>query len=300
MLKAAVVAVMAISLGSCSTHEKAATYRDKQYGWTISYPASMTHRVIEDNKSLVSWHGVLVANSARARPTEGVYFRRFPPDGAAFALVSMGGGPAPDLSPPEARFPLSRDDFKPIRGAPPPTPLFHGMIANGEPWQAVVWFGPKASSSDKDTIWKIVESIKFPPQRRGTTSGEFYVLGEASNYPVGSATKFRGKESADYSSDVPAFYLVHAPKGMYAVGWPANFESTCHMGFDRQPMTFFCSTHRGQWNRMGDAIQPPVADQLPGDALWLGQAKIGRDGQVLVGNWFQGGHYAKYQHRYWP
>jgi hypothetical protein len=300
VLKACALAVLALSLGSCGKHEKTATYRDARYGWTITYPASMTRHVVDDSQPLVSWHGVLVANSSRVRAEDGVYFRRFPPDGAAFTLTSMAGGPAPDLSPPEARFPLSRDDFEPVRGAPPPVPLFHGMIANGEPWQVIVWFGPKASSSDKERIWKIVESIDFPPQRPGTTSGHFYVLGDASRYPPGSVVKFPGKQSADDSSYVPAFYLVHAPKGMYAVGWTPTFERTCNMGVDRKRMTFFCSAGRGRWNRVGDALQSPGSDELPDDVLWLGQAKVGRDGQVLVGNWTEPGNYGAEERRFWP
>jgi hypothetical protein len=51
---------------------------------------------------------------------------------------------------------------------------------------------------------------------------------------------------------------------------------------------------------MGEPIVSPVAGLMPDDTLWLGQAKIGRDGQVLVGNWVQGGHYDRYERRFWP
>jgi hypothetical protein len=300
MLKAALLATLALSLGSCGAPEKTASYRDSQYGWKISYPASMTPHPLASYAALTSTEGVLIANSKDVRVKQGAFFSRFPPDGAAFALLSFEAGPMPDLSPPEARFPLSRESFEPLDDAPQKT-LLHAMIANGKRWEAMVWFGPKASSSDKEKIWRIVESIRFPPQRPGTTSGEFYVLDDASHYALGSVTKFPGRESPDkYASYVPAFYLVHAPKGIYAIGWPPKFERKCHMGVDRRRMRFFCATRRGWWNRMGDALDSPVAGQLPDDALWLGQAKIGRDGQVLVGNWFQGGHYARYQSRFWP
>jgi hypothetical protein len=114
------------------------------------------------------------------------------------------------------------------------------------------------------------------------------VLGEASHYPPGTVTKFPGRQASDkYSSYAPAFYLVHAPGGMYAVGWPPAFERKCHMGFDRRRSRFFCSTRRGWWDRMGRPLQSPAAGMLPNDDLTLLQAKIGRDGQVLVGNWLQ-------------
>ena len=72
------------------------------------------------------------------------------------------------------------------------------------------------------------------------------------------------------------------------------------MGFDRKRFAFFCATRRGWWDRMGEPIVSPVAGLMPDDALWLGQAKIGRDGQVLVGNWVHGGHYDRYERRFWP
>ena len=261
----------------------------------------MERHVVSDYQGLVSWQGVLIANSDQVRTKEGVYFRRFPPDGAAFALGMGGGGPAPDLSPPEDRFPLSRKSFERVAGAPQPTPLFHGLFANGEPWQVIVWFGPKASSSDKEKIWRIVESIRFPPQRPGTMSGEFYVLGNASDYPVGSIKKFPGKEFPERYSYVPAFYFVHAPGGMYAVGWPPKFERKCHMGYDRERRRFFCSTRRGWWGRMGEPLVSPVAGLLPDDALMLSQVKIGRDGHVLVGNWTSlgGPQFKQYEKRFW-
>lgn len=294
--------MIALSLGSCGRHEKTATYRDAQYGWTVSYPASMKRHVVDDYRALLSWHGVLIANSGQVRIKDGVYFRRFPPDGAAFALVIGGGGPAPDLSPPEARFPLSRNAFEPVAGGPQPTPLIHGLIANGEPWSVVVWFGPKASSSDKEKIWRSVESIRFPRQRPGTMSGEFYVLGKASEYPVGSVRKFPGKELPEQYSYVPAFYLVHAPGGMYAIGWPPKFERKCHMGYDRERRRFFCSTRRGWWGPMGEPLVSPVAGLLPDDALMLGQVKIGRNGHVLVGNWSSlgGPQFKQYERQFWP
>jgi hypothetical protein len=206
----------------------------------------------------------------------------------------------PDLSPPEARFPLSRSSFSPVTGAPPPRPLMHGIIANGESWLVAVWFGPDASRGDKEAIWRIVKSIRFPKQRTGTMSGDFYVLKNASHYPVGSVVRFPGKNLPERSSYVPPFFLVHAPGGMYTVSWQPGFEPKCHMAFDRSRYEFYCPTHTGRWNRMGDVMEGPESDLQYNDSLDLGQAKIGRDGQVLVGNWVCGGSYGSYERQFWP
>jgi hypothetical protein len=304
MLKA--VAAAGIVLGtlvSCSHHTKTTEYRDPEAGWTISYPSSMSRSVINELQFHGILHGVLVTNSERVRRSEDLFFRRFPPDAVAFSLVYWPGAGPPNLSPPEQRFPISRTSFTSERGAPPPAPLLHRMIANGSPWTVAVWFGPKASEADKDEIWRTVESIHFPPQRPGTMSGEFYVLGPASRYPVGAVVKFPGKQPRDRSSPyIPAFYLVHAPGGMYAVGWPPEFERKCHMGFDRKRSAFFCATRRGWWGRMGQPLQSPVAALIPDDSLMLGRAKIGRDGQVLVGYWIGlgGPQFKQYERRFWP
>jgi hypothetical protein len=294
----AVVGIALTGLVSCGHHTKLARYQDPRDGWTISYPASMHRSAVDQYQAMVSWRGVVVANSDRIRAGEPGYFRRFPPDGVAFGLIQREGGPAPELSPPEARFPLSRSDFAPERGAPPPTSLFHGMIANGAPWQVIVWFGPKASRADKEKTWRIVESIRFPPQRTGTMSGAFYVLEDASHYALGSVTRFPGRTFPGYLY-VPPFFLLHAPGGFYAVAWKPEFEPKCKMQLDRAQLEFYCGVTHGRWDRMG---RPIVKVTRPyrryNNFLDQGQAKVGRDGQVLVGNWSNPG-FAN-EKRLWP
>ena len=66
-----------------------------------------------------------------------------------------------------------------------------------------MWLGPKASPSEKEKAWRIVKSIRFPPQRRGTMSGDFYVLKYASHYPPGAVVKFPGTNDASGPRDEP-------------------------------------------------------------------------------------------------
>jgi hypothetical protein len=293
------VAVLAIALGaflSCGEETKMAKYRDGRAGWTISYPASMHRSPIEVYEH-ASELGTVISSFGGIPTDSWLTFRRFPKDGVAFAVLQMGGGPMPDLSPPEQRFPLSRSDFAVVEFAPPQGPLVHRMMANGEQWYVVAWFGPEASGSDKDKIWRIVDSLRFPPLRSGTISGSFYVLEDASHYPVGTVRRFAGKPSAY----MPPFFLVHAPGGMYTVSWEQKFEPKCHMAFDRPRFEFYCATHRGRWDRMGRAIDGPASDLQFNDDLSLGKTKIGRDGQVLAGNyWTSPGSYRRYERQFWP
>jgi len=297
ILKAAVAGAVAfLGLVSCG-HAKMAEYGDAHDGWTLAYPASM-HRTVIADYGRIAWRGVVIANSADVKPKQGEpTFRRFPPDGAALGILQRECGPAPDLGPPEARFPLTRSKFRYESVGPPPRPRVYGMIANGAPWAVYTWFGAKASRRDQERIWRIVESLRFPPQRPGTMSGRFYVLEDASHYPVGTVRRFAGKPSA-YR---PPFFLVHAPGGIYTVSWEPKFEPECHMAFDRPRFEFYCTTHRGRWDRMGRVVEGPASDLQYNDHLSFGETKSGRDGQVLVGNYsIITGSYRQYERQFWP
>jgi hypothetical protein len=269
-----------------------ARFRDARAGWTIAYPASMQRAVIDKDNGFTSARGVVIANSAKTR--KAAFFRRFPPDGASFAMLHLEGPVMPDLTSPEARFPLRRSEFEREGSAPFPSPFEHSMIANGDTWVVYARFGEKASHRDQERIWRIVESLRFPPQRTGTMSGSFYVLQKASHYPVGTVVKIR-------DTDWP-FFLVHAPGGFYAVGWDRYFEAHCLMGFDRKRHAFFCATRRGWWDRFGEPMVSPVAALVPDDVLNLGEVKVGRDGQLLCCNWGEPakGSYERYKRRFWP
>jgi hypothetical protein len=163
MMRALALATLAAGLVSCGNHTKTARYREPFDGWTVSYPASMTPRAIGYAKGLLTARGVVIASSPRVRPTQEVYFRRFPPDAAAFGLVRFFGGPGRDTGA-ETTLPLDRAGFRPVRGAPPPVPLVQSISTNGSTWHVFVWFGAKASDEDKEKVWRIVRSIRFPHQ----------------------------------------------------------------------------------------------------------------------------------------
>jgi hypothetical protein len=138
-----------------------ATYREPQDRWTVTYPTSMSPHAIGYAKGLLRARGAVIASSPDVRPTEDVYFRRFPPDAAAFGLVRYFGGPGEETRGRETTLPLRRARFTPVRGGPPPRALEQAIDAKGVRWHVYVWFGPKASDKDKDAVWRIVESIRI-------------------------------------------------------------------------------------------------------------------------------------------
>jgi hypothetical protein len=299
--KALAIAVIAvIAMLPASRDAEQSRYRDAQFGWTISYPPSMKRKVV-DVQGLLSVNGVVISNFDGVGARKSFEFRTFPPDGVGFGFFHAQGGPAPDTTPPEARFPLSPAQFTVSRATekPVPNPLTLGVIANGTPFIAAVWFGPRSSRASQEAIWYVVRSLRFPPQETGTMSGSHYVLEDASRYPVNSVMRFEGKQMPETSSYVPPFYLIHAPGGFYAIAWKPEFEPKCRMKLDRPRLEFYCAATRGRWDRMG---RPIVKLKRPYRRYnnWLdqGQAKIGRDGQVLVGNWRNPGHAD--EHRFWP
>jgi hypothetical protein len=162
-MKVLALAAIAVGLVSCGHHTKMAQYREPRDGWTVSYPDSMTPRAIGYAKGVLLARGAVISTSPEVNPTQGAYFRRFPPEAAAFGLVRFFGGPAQDTDA-ETKLPLDRGGFRPIRGAPPPVPLVQSISANGSTWHVFVWFGPKASDDDKEKVWRIVRSIRFPHQ----------------------------------------------------------------------------------------------------------------------------------------
>ena len=124
---------------------------------------TMRPQAIGYAKGMLRARGAVIASSPEVRATQEVYFKRFPPDAAAFGLVRFFGGPASETGA-ETKLPLQRAGFLPVSEAPPPVPLERSMIANGSTWHVFAWFGPKASQHDKEQVWRIVRSIRFPRQ----------------------------------------------------------------------------------------------------------------------------------------
>ena len=192
----------------------------------------------------------------------------FPDDGVALRIIpggGGGGGPIFDIGPPETRFPLRVADLSPsLDLTQPVTPLVRGIEADGFSYGVELWVRPRAERAAVDRLDAVLGSLRFPPLEQGTVVGGYTVLGLASEYPLGSATRMvvGGRP----------LYLVHAPAGWYALGWWPYVASTgtCRMNVRRAPLRFVCPRYRAAWDRIGRPLKGSD------DALGLIPAKVAR------------------------
>jgi hypothetical protein len=160
-----------------------------------------------------------------------------------------------------------------------PRALGHAVTANGRNYFAYAWIGPKAPPRARAALAQIASSLSFPRLRTGTLTGNgngFQVLQPLKHYPVGSFTRVRASGQS--------FYLVHAPGGLYAVGWrwlslSGGYRSACNLELDRSRKEFFCTNLKARWDRVGRPLVLP-AGALRG--LDIADAKPSWDGHVLL------------------
>ena len=205
----------------------------------------------------------------------------FPADGVAFRMSVISGGPAPDVSVPETRFPLRLADFQPsdMYASGSPRPVQEQVVADGRNYLALAWIGPQASRSARRELQQIVASLAFPRLNPGSQVGNgFTVLPRASHYPVGSFTRVTAQHQP--------FYLVHAPGGFYALGWKwqsvgNGYKSDCQLRLDRRRREFFCTNLHARWDRIGRVITRPTTASF-NDPLNATVAKPSWDGHILL------------------
>jgi len=313
--RAALLALAALVLGGCEGSRQAALpsqlYRDPD-GWAVSYPRGFHVERSEGNQR-VFIKEVTIGNF---RPRRGVRTDagirvldpvagngRFPRDGVAFRIERWEGGnlTLPDPTP-EARFPLRVSQFQPQigdPGKPRGSPRVRALEfeANGLRFIASVWIGRDVAAAGRHGLEALVESLRFRPLRPGSVVGQgFAVLERASHYPKGSFTRGR--------TDDLLFYLVHAPGGFYAVGWPSAAppggpEPTCDVRFVPRRLEFRCSGEsRTRWDRLGRLVAP--ASNKQSGSLRLMVAKLGHDGHMLVGVHGWTSTSDEHARRFWP
>lgn len=278
---------------------------DPGLGWSIRVPAGMaaqhflsTGRVTADGVRVTSFPPDLHAPSTGTPPMG--WLRQFPADGVAVQIWSDQGGPvaaAPPLR--DSTFPLSPSSFQrvsPYIGGSEPHPWYRGLSGDGFSLTAAVWIGPQASRADRQAVWTVVRSLRFPRLREGTFwHGTYYVLGPASRYPTGSVAAVPRSSlpgSRAVSAKVPdGFYLIHAPRAFYAISRlaqkPTPPYTTCPLAFNKKAFQFYCPGTSLRWNRIG---QPIGANARTGPDWHLGllPATLAQDGHILFSP-FSGG-----------
>jgi hypothetical protein len=210
------------------------------------------------------------------RPKQGA----FPPDGVAFRVYRLGGGPFVEPTLPETRFPLRLSEFEPDRfqyAKRHPRPVVKGISAAGTGYTVYAWIGPKAPAQRRRALEDVVVSLAFPHLQTGTVAGFFSVLRPSRAYKPGSFTYVRAQKRT--------FYLVHAPGGYYGVGLDSNTlprsgGSRCAIRFDGARKEFFCMNSRFRWDRIGRPVAYPAYSEP--DPLNIADAGMSWDGHVLL------------------
>jgi hypothetical protein len=296
------------AFGSTGSRQRAGfharRYADPRFGWTIRVRKGMVvghfhseDMFTTDGARITNFSPDLGASSGQMEPAMG-WLRKFPKNGVALQL--WFGERIPTVPPlRDTRLPLARGSFHPIRlpghhvyryaGGAEPTPRYRSFFADGFPFAAAVWFGPRASQADREAIWRVVSSLRFPALREGTFwQGRYDVLGRASRYPTGSVTLISSSALPHTGFKPEAFYLIHAPRAFYAIKQTFQTSSgsnKCSVAFDRKAFQFFCRGTGLRWDRVGQ----PVGDRANEEwFLPLVPATVAHDGHALFSPFFGG------------
>lgn len=295
-----VIAAAACGSTTLAASQQGHTYRDAA-GWTIRVPEGLQVGHFH-SPGRVNTDGVRVTNfppdlraPGNGTPPMG-WLRSFPADGVAVQIWSHEGGPvwAPPLR--DSAFPLSPASFRrtrPYVGGQEPHPWSCDGYGDGISFAAAVWLGPHASRAEQHAAWAVVRSLRFPALREGTIwHGRYYVLGRASQYPVGSVTTFAASSLPGSRSFLgvvsrKGFYLIHAPRAFYVITKvfqaqpPPSFKVfTYTVVFDPKRFQFFCPGTDLRWDRVGQ----PIGAHADGGSVWalgLHVATEAQDGHVL-------------------
>lgn len=282
-------------------------------GWSLTYPSAMylEHsaaelRISVDEVTIATFpprravrsHSSLGGGWLRVDPPRDQH-GAFPADGVAFRIFRREGGPAPNVELPETRLPLRLSSFhkSDVYSRLRPRPLERTIVAAGRNYLALAWIGLAAPRELRAQLARVVSSLSFPRLRPGQTVGYgFEVLQPASRYRIGSFRRVRVLGQP--------FYLVHAPRGFYAVGWrwqslAGGYKSRCRLQVDRRRKQFFCANFNARWDRLGGVLTRPRG-AARGDPLNIAVAKVGWDGHVLLSPGTARFAEARLARQFWP
>ena len=259
ILAVAVIPLAAVALGGSPATR---VYRDAEFGFVVTYPKTFqAARFRYFNRATVE--GTAFGDVPHLKWYARYPQPRLPADGVVVLVVHAAGGPPPLLpvSGHDSKLPLARASFRPDLG---PRSLFALFVRNGWNMSIRLRFGEHASQADRDSVWKMVQSLHMRPLRTGETTGDasYLVADQATSYPIDSVTK------------IGAAFLVHAPHGFYAL---AQQSPDCELTVSL-PVAFSCPDGR-RWDRMG---RPLWSGASQNDALFFAPTDVAGDGHVLV------------------
>jgi hypothetical protein len=277
-------------------------HRDRALGWTVDvrsgFRVSRFHRFI----GMALIRGSVLANfPLEDKPLAAL--GQMPRDGAALLISHNARFPA-------GRGPFGQDTTFPLRLADLPlTPLQAALVAranvtaNGLAFTVRAFIGDGTSRDDRRALARMVQSLRFARLRPGTISDSaFYVLGPTRKFQARTVTFFSREKQPP--SDIlwrEDFFLVHAPRGFYAVGFKANYVGgfpDCDLAFNAARFQFTCP-NGARWDRIGRVLAPPRGRNYRSTPLAIYSTRTTHDGKVIVStNAYTHGS-RQLAHRFW-
>jgi hypothetical protein len=201
--------------GATLTETGLTTYVDP-LGWRVGYPTdwAVTSIATQDRVTITGAAfsnvspGVASPNPATPSPV-GLDPDQMPSEAVEVVITHLEGGPMPDLTTNDTRFPVTLDGL----GCPLDTMLLCGVSVRGggRDFSIEVRRGPDASADDIAAAEALVASMRFRALRLGQQAHGWASLGRPALYPdgIGTATWVGGR--------LGVVYVMRGPEGTYAL-----------------------------------------------------------------------------------
>ena len=242
------------------------------YGWTIEVPRDWDVFPVDfpvDEVGVEGIVGLTIASSALDHPP--ARFRGdqvVPTDGA---IVQVIGG-HPDARQAGSSFPLEFGE-RPVLGD-----RYLEFHANGMMFEAIVWFGERASADVREAAEGTIGTIRFPslpdpPRGEGVWADPGVALGPAARFPRGAITPV----SVRGLGDPFQLHVVHATHGYYSLLSPGGGDA-CAIVWSADDQRFV-GCEGEAWDRHGS----PLGDER--SALRPFTTTPDWDGDLVVDLW---------------
>ena len=281
---AAALAAMVLLFTGCGGADDTVMFQGAA-GLTFSYPREFTARRFSTSSFSGSLEGVMVSNFAN-RASRRLLTGPFPARGVAMGLERSVGGleRTGGIKRDDTRFPLRVGSFEPAARIKLPRNVRWTVLqAGGFPFLVYVRTGLRASARDRAAADAIVESIRFPGLRTGTTAPSgLWVVGRAGDFES-TVTRLDSELPPRYRTSAPplSLYLVRLESGFRAYPTRALLgggRRLCPVDYDRGSRRFRCSVTGAEWDLEGRLVRGRRGAQT----LESFGAPISYDDHVLV------------------
>jgi hypothetical protein len=214
LVSLSIVPIVARQGGATLTESGTVPYVDP-LGWRVDYPVAWTVTPIATQDRVTTTGaafsnvtpGVASPNAATPSPV-GLDPDNVPPDAVEIVITHLEGGPMPDLTTDDTRFPVRLDGL----GCPLDSMLLCGssLRGGGLDYSIEVRRGANASPEDVAAAEALVASMRFRSLRLGEQAHGWASLGRPALYP-------QGEGSPALAGRLGVVYVMRGPQGTYAL-----------------------------------------------------------------------------------